>query len=437
MAEGLIVRDATRDHHRLQRGRGADRRPRPRSTARPPARGRPRRRGGRRRRPVPGGRLLGDEALTTGHPQAPLTARLTRPDGTPAWVWISSAPVLDAGGRPEGVVSTMSDVTQSREAEQRLVASESATRALADEQAALRRIATLVASEAPPSSVFERVTEEVARLLGAPSAGVLRYENDGTRRWSAAGATPADGHAAGRVARPRRGLGRRPGLPQRPSGAHRQLRRRAAERSRSICADSATAPRWPLRSPSAAGCGACWWPRRRGPRPWSAAPSGGCGTSPSSWRRPCPTPTPTTSSRAPARASWRPATPSGAGWSATSTTAPSSGSCRSRCSCAWSRGASRRNPDPRPPGSRRGAGAAQPRARGAARAGARHPPGHPHRRRPRPRPLGARPPRAAAGRDRRRARRAPARARRGRRLLPHRGGDHQRRQARRRRPTSR
>jgi PAS domain S-box-containing protein len=127
---------------------------------------------------VPGGRLLGDEALVSGDPQAPLTARLTRPDGTPAWVWISSAPVLDAGGRPEGVVSTMSDVTQSREAEQRLVASELATRALADEQAALRRIATLVAGEAPPSSVFERVTEEVARLLHAPSASVLRYESD-------------------------------------------------------------------------------------------------------------------------------------------------------------------------------------------------------------------------------------------------------------------
>ena len=30
MAEGLIVRDATRGHHRLQRGRGADPRPRPR-----------------------------------------------------------------------------------------------------------------------------------------------------------------------------------------------------------------------------------------------------------------------------------------------------------------------------------------------------------------------------------------------------------------------
>jgi PAS domain S-box-containing protein len=129
--------------------------------------------------PVSGGRLLGDEALTTGSPQAPLTARVTRPDGTPAWVWFSSAPVLDAGGRPEGVVSTMSDVTQSREAEQRLVASELATRSLAEEQAALRRIATLVAGEAPPSSVFEQVTAEVARLLQVPSASVLRYEAHG------------------------------------------------------------------------------------------------------------------------------------------------------------------------------------------------------------------------------------------------------------------
>jgi PAS domain S-box-containing protein len=130
-------------------------------------------------RPVSGGRLLGDEALASGDPQAPLTARLTRPDDTAAWVWISSAPVLDADGRPEGVVSTMSDVTQSREAEQRLVASELATRALADDQAALRRIATLVASEAAPSSVFEQVTQEVASLLHAPSASVLRYEPDG------------------------------------------------------------------------------------------------------------------------------------------------------------------------------------------------------------------------------------------------------------------
>jgi PAS domain S-box-containing protein len=129
--------------------------------------------------PVSGGRVLGDEALITGHPRGALIARLTRPDATYAWLSISSAPVLDADGRPEGVVSTLSDITQRRAAEERLVASELATRALADEQSALRRIATLVASEAPPSSVFERVTEEVARLLHVPSASVLRYERGG------------------------------------------------------------------------------------------------------------------------------------------------------------------------------------------------------------------------------------------------------------------
>ncbi len=129
--------------------------------------------------PVPGGRLMGDESLATGRAESALTVCLTRPDGTPAWLSITSAPVLDAAGRPEGVVSTLSDITERRAAEQRLVASEQATRAMADEQAALRRIATLVASEALPSSVFEQVTHEVAQLLHAPSASVLRYEGDG------------------------------------------------------------------------------------------------------------------------------------------------------------------------------------------------------------------------------------------------------------------
>jgi signal transduction histidine kinase len=53
--------------------------------------------------------------------------------------------------------------------------SEAAQRELADEQAALRRVATLVAAESPPADVFEQVTEEVARLLGLPGAGVVQY----------------------------------------------------------------------------------------------------------------------------------------------------------------------------------------------------------------------------------------------------------------------
>jgi PAS domain S-box-containing protein len=129
-------------------------------------------------REIPGDRLLGEAALRGGEPEPAVIARLTRPDGSTAWVSVSSGPVLDAHGRPEAVVSTVSDITPRREAEQRLIASERATRSLAAEQAALRRIATLVAADAPPTAVFEQVTEEVARLLGAPSANVVRYESD-------------------------------------------------------------------------------------------------------------------------------------------------------------------------------------------------------------------------------------------------------------------
>ena len=57
-----------------------------------------------------------------------------------------------------------------------LSASEEAQRALAHEQAALRRVATLVASEAEPGRVFEQVTEEVSRLLGLPGANVVQFE---------------------------------------------------------------------------------------------------------------------------------------------------------------------------------------------------------------------------------------------------------------------
>jgi signal transduction histidine kinase len=52
--------------------------------------------------------------------------------------------------------------------------------ALADEQAALRRVATLVAQESPPSEVFAAVAEEAWRLMAIDSSRVLRYESDGT-----------------------------------------------------------------------------------------------------------------------------------------------------------------------------------------------------------------------------------------------------------------
>jgi signal transduction histidine kinase len=51
---------------------------------------------------------------------------------------------------------------------------------LAEEQAALRRVATLVARGVPPEQVFAAVTEESGRLLAADFATLGRYESGGT-----------------------------------------------------------------------------------------------------------------------------------------------------------------------------------------------------------------------------------------------------------------
>jgi signal transduction histidine kinase len=61
-----------------------------------------------------------------------------------------------------------------------LAASRDQLSRLANEQAALRRVATLVARRVPPARVFTAVAEEVGRLLGTDGAGIVRYEPDGT-----------------------------------------------------------------------------------------------------------------------------------------------------------------------------------------------------------------------------------------------------------------
>jgi signal transduction histidine kinase len=57
--------------------------------------------------------------------------------------------------------------------------SRTAQRRLADEQAALRRVATLVARGAPPAQLFTAVSEEVGQLFGADQSAVGRFESDG------------------------------------------------------------------------------------------------------------------------------------------------------------------------------------------------------------------------------------------------------------------
>ena len=64
-------------------------------------------------------------------------------------------------------------------------------RRLAAEQAALRRIATLVARGVEPAEVFGAVAEEMRRCLPADTAGLWRFESDGEITIVAAAADPA------------------------------------------------------------------------------------------------------------------------------------------------------------------------------------------------------------------------------------------------------
>jgi signal transduction histidine kinase len=61
---------------------------------------------------------------------------------------------------------------------------------LAEQQAALRRVATLVARGASPPEVFSAVADELARVLRVLNAGLLRYEADGSGTVVAVGYQP-------------------------------------------------------------------------------------------------------------------------------------------------------------------------------------------------------------------------------------------------------
>ena len=67
-------------------------------------------------------------------------------------------------------------------------------RSYAEEQAALRRVATLVARGAPPEEMFAAVAAEVGRVLGADIALMSRYDPDDTATmvstWTSTGTAP-------------------------------------------------------------------------------------------------------------------------------------------------------------------------------------------------------------------------------------------------------
>jgi len=135
--------------------------------------------------------------LAEGHDLVGFEARVICADGSVRWLeWNTRS----TPGRSV-VYSVGRDTTERRRAEaelreaQRLLeANRDELRVLAEEQAALRRVATLVAQDVPSRELLDAVQAEVGVLLGADLGGMIRYEEDETvtavATWAAVGEFP-------------------------------------------------------------------------------------------------------------------------------------------------------------------------------------------------------------------------------------------------------
>ncbi len=74
---------------------------------------------------------------------------------------------------PVLIYGALRDISAAKQAESHL-------RELAEEQAALRRVATLVARESSPQQLLALVAEQVARIINVPLVRLVRYESDGS-----------------------------------------------------------------------------------------------------------------------------------------------------------------------------------------------------------------------------------------------------------------
>jgi PAS domain S-box-containing protein len=113
-------------------------------------------------------------AITQGRTTFSFENRYVCKDGSFRWLQWATTPVV-----PEQLMYAVArDVTEPRRAEIELREAQERYRRLAEEQAALRRVATLVANGVAPSVLFAAVTEEVGQLLRVDYAYMGRYESD-------------------------------------------------------------------------------------------------------------------------------------------------------------------------------------------------------------------------------------------------------------------
>ena len=160
---------------------------------------------------------------------------LTKHGGRRLIAW-ANRPLLDDDGEVRYVLTSGLDITERESAASELWSLQGQLRdrleelaQLAAEQAALRRVATLVASEPAPDAVFTAVTEEAGRLLGAESSALLSLQRrlpDGHDRRALDGGR--HGRLHGRHPAPRRGRGHADHghRPRRRRRAHQRLHRR-------------------------------------------------------------------------------------------------------------------------------------------------------------------------------------------------------------------
>jgi signal transduction histidine kinase len=135
--------------------------------------------------PPGGGELILPSGLhvfaeVVGHEEAFIVRALRETNGSPRWLRRTWTRVVEG----HSLNGSSGDTTEPGRAQ-------TDGSWLAEEQAALRRVATLVAHQAAADEIFAAVAEEVARLLRADRGAVCRYEPDAsmtvTAYWSEGG----------------------------------------------------------------------------------------------------------------------------------------------------------------------------------------------------------------------------------------------------------
>ena len=118
------------------------------------------------------------EALARSGGTAQFENRCVRADGSVRWLeWSIVAENGLLYGAARDVTDRRREQDRLREAQRMVEASHAEVSALAEQQAALRRVATLVARGVDPAQVYPAAVAELSRGLGIDNVALLRYES--------------------------------------------------------------------------------------------------------------------------------------------------------------------------------------------------------------------------------------------------------------------